>query len=205
MERKIVFSVATTQSRHVLETSATTLGELKADMRAANIPYEGLVFNEGISKTILNDDNSQLPTNVMFKGEPTNNLVFVLTHPETKHKSGADRMHLYDLIKTNNLSDKIKNHFNKNYTNIATDVLEDFINKELNIYKGCTETEKDNCNNNSYVTKETLREVIHRLFEDLDFDIDYVLRAISIEPISNESMAKSPYNNDELEDIISGI
>jgi len=60
-KREIIVANTKTQKRTKIESAATTLGELKADMRSAGIEYDGMTFTEGISKTQLVEDNSQLP------------------------------------------------------------------------------------------------------------------------------------------------
>ena len=65
MEREILIANTKTQKRSKVTTSATTLGELKADLRAAGIDYSGMTFTEGISKTQLLDNATQMPQTVM--------------------------------------------------------------------------------------------------------------------------------------------
>ena len=127
-KREIIVANTKTQKRTKIESAATTLGELKADMRSAGIEYDGMTFTEGISKTQLVEDNSQLPTNVMYKGERTNNLVILLTNTEKKIASGADRSELYNQIKSQGLQEEIRNRFGKNYTNVSTSDLENYLN-----------------------------------------------------------------------------
>ena len=106
MEREILIANTKTQKRSKVTTSATTLGELKADLRAAGIDYSGMTFTEGISKTQLLDDATQLPQNVMYKGQPTNNLVILLTNTKKNIASGAmSRKEVYQAIKDNNLQE----------------------------------------------------------------------------------------------------
>ena len=87
--REILVANTKTQKRYKVNTDATTLGELKAALDAQGIDYAGMTFTEGISKTQLTSDDSQLPTNVMYKGTPTNNLVMLLTNTTKNISSGA--------------------------------------------------------------------------------------------------------------------
>ena len=50
-----------------------------------------MTFFEGLTKTELINNDSILPTNVMYKGTPTNNLTIMLTNSNKKIKSGALR------------------------------------------------------------------------------------------------------------------
>lgn len=126
--RKIIITSTKSQTKNVLETAATTLGELKDDMDKANIDYEGMTFYEGVTHTELKDDAAQLPTNVQFKGRTTNELVFVLTQPNKKISSGAyTRSELYDKVKELNLADKCKEEYGKNYTQCSSQQLSDLI------------------------------------------------------------------------------
>ena len=121
MEREILIANTKTQKRSKITTSATTLGELKADLRAAGIDYSGMTFTEGISKTQLLDDATQLPQNVMYKGQPTNNLVILLTNTKKNISSGLpSRQELYAILKQRNLQEAIKKEFGRNFTQVPT-------------------------------------------------------------------------------------
>lgn len=133
MEREILIANTKTQKRSKVTTSATTLGELKADLRAAGIDYNGMTFTEGISKTQLLDDATQLPQNVMYKGQPTNNLVILLTNTKKNIASGTmSRKEVYQAIKDNNLQDAVKEEFGRNFTQVPTSDLLVFIAQDGN-------------------------------------------------------------------------
>lgn len=133
MEREILIANTKTQKRSKVTTSATTLGELKADLRAAGIDYHGMTFTEGISKTQLLDDATQLPQNVMYKGQPTNNLVILLTNTKKNIASGAmSRKEVYQAIKDNNLQDAVKEEFGRNFTQVPTSDLLVFLAQDGN-------------------------------------------------------------------------
>lgn len=129
MERKITFVNSRTQSQKVLENStATTLGELKAEMRQAGIEYEGMTFYEGHARIELKDDASVLPTNVTYKGTVVNDLVFMLTTPNKKVASGSmTRAEAYAAIKERGLQDVCKNTYGKNFTQCSTTALIELI------------------------------------------------------------------------------
>lgn len=133
MEREILIANTKTQKRSKVTTSATTLGELKADLRAAGIDYKGMTFTEGISKTQLLDDATQLPQNVMYKGQPTNNLVILLTNTKKNIASGTmSRKEVYQAIKDNNLQDAVKEEFGRNFTQVPTSDLLVFLAQDGN-------------------------------------------------------------------------
>jgi hypothetical protein len=121
MEREILIANTKTQKRSKITTSATTLGELKTDLRAAGIDFSGMTFTEGISKTQLLSDDTQLPQNVMYKGQPTNNLVILLTNTKKNIASGVlSRKEAYNLIKQNSLEKAVKIEFGRNFTQVPT-------------------------------------------------------------------------------------
>lgn len=121
MEREILIANTKTQKRSKITTSATTLGELKTDLRAAGIDFSGMTFTEGISKTQLLSDDTQLPQNVMYKGQPTNNLVILLTNTKKNIASGVlSRKEAYNLIKQNSLKNAVKIEFGRNFTQVPT-------------------------------------------------------------------------------------
>lgn len=133
MEREILIANTKTQKRSKVTTSATTLGELKADLRAAGIDYNGMTFTEGISKTQLLDDATQLPQNVMYKGQSTNNLVILLTNTKKNIASGAmSRKEVYQAIKDNNLQEAVKEEFGRNFTQVPTSDLLVFLAQDGN-------------------------------------------------------------------------
>lgn len=131
MEKRIITIVSTANSSKVeLETEATTLGELKAAMRQADIAYDGMTFYEGLTKSELVDDASILPHDVVRNGQTTNNLVFMLTNTNKKIRSGYDRVELYNIIKKKGLAEECKERLGKNFTVCKTSELEELV-------KGC--------------------------------------------------------------------
>lgn len=127
MKRKIIVVSSATQSQTAFESEATTLGELKQELNARNVDYNGMTFLEGHSKLEMNLDDAILPSNIPYKGTTTNDLVFLLTTPQKKIRSGVDRIHLYGVIKDNGLAEAIKEKFGRNYTNVSTDDLAEFL------------------------------------------------------------------------------
>ena len=127
--RKVTIINNKTQSQKVIQASAaTTLGELKREMREAGIEYEGMAFFEGHLRAELKDDASILPTNIPYKGQVVNDLTFLLTAPEKKIKSGAmSRAEAYNAIKSRGLQDECVKRFGKNFTMCKTQDLIDLL------------------------------------------------------------------------------
>lgn len=130
--RKVTIINNKTQSQKVIQAStATTLGELKREMREAGIEYEGMTFFEGHLRAELKDDASILPTNIPYKGQVVNDLTFLLTAPEKKIKSGAmSRAEAYNAIKARGLQDECVKRFGKNFTMCKTQDLIDLLKEE---------------------------------------------------------------------------
>ena len=132
MSRKVTVLVESTQSKVVFESNATTLGELKNELREKQVRYDSdCVFKEAASKTILTSDESVLPSNIPWKGQVTNDLVFMVTAPQKKIRSGAmDRKEAYTRVKELGLQGKIQEHEGKNFTQCPTAVLISYIENE---------------------------------------------------------------------------
>lgn len=159
METREITIVSTkTQKKSVIMSSAETLSELKSDMRNAGIDYTNMTFYEGLTKTEIVSDDSLLPKDVNYKGTVTNNLVFMLTNPNKKITSGADRKAVYAKIKELHLEDACKSAYGKNYTQCSTECLETLIkNKEVKVTEIAPivkeETSESECNQRSAFDK----------------------------------------------------
>lgn len=130
--RKVTIINNKTQKQSIIQaSSATNLGELKAEMRELGINFEGMTFFEGHMRAELKDDAAPLPTNIPYKGQIVNDLTFLLTAPEKKIKSGAmTRSEAYDAIKANNLQGACLVKFGKNFTMCKTQDLIDLIESQ---------------------------------------------------------------------------
>lgn len=119
--RKITIVSTKNQKKSVIMSTATTLAELKEDLREQNIDYDGMTFYEGTSKTELKTDESVLPHDVSYKGTTTNELVFMLTNTNKKIRSGAmSRKEVYDKITELGLQSECKKKFGRNFTQCTT-------------------------------------------------------------------------------------
>ena len=186
--REILVANTKTQKRYKVNTDATTLGELKAALDAQGIDYAGMTFTEGISKTQLTSDDSQLPTNVMYKGAPTNNLVMLLTNTTKNISSGAiSRRDLFALIRENGLGDDLKEEFG-NWTVKKTDELEDYIRENYGIL--------DEDNNKAPETKNDEREYGNDYDKDEEWE--------DVEPPHPAEVSDEESNN-RIDDILAGL
>ena len=141
MERKITIITEDGSSRTItFDSTAETLAELKNELNNKGISYTGKSFYEGISKTEIMTDESILPSNLPYKGSVTNDLVFMLTTPNKKINSGADRAELIKYIKDNNLQEEVKERYGKNYTNVKTDLLAELVEEYLSVGDAKEET-----------------------------------------------------------------
>ena len=217
--RKITIISTKNHSTKVINSAATTLGELKTDLDNAGIGYTDCTFFEGLTKTELKNNDAILPHDVPYKGTITNNLVFMITNASKKIKSGADRKSIIAEIKSKNLTEVVKNTYGKNYTNCKTEDLEKILSMNNTSTLKEAPAKKEISNNpamkttdlSSYVTKAELREVIESLLKEMkDVEVDYV-EDVDIDNIaiigkvssnnSEEEKSDSPYSSNELDDM----
>ena len=220
-KRKITVIPTKTHKTQVIESAATTLAELKADLTKAGIDYTDCTFFEGLTKIELKNDAAILPHDVPYKGTTTNNLVFMITNASKKIRSGAklDRKAIIEEIKAKNLTEVVKKTYGKNYTNCKTEDLEKILSmnnttapKEAPAKKEIPNKPAMNTTDlSNYVTKAELREVIESLLKEMeDADVDYIenvdinnIAIISKVSSSNseEEKSDSPYSSNELDDM----
>ena len=220
-KRKITVIPTKTHKTQVIESAATTLAELKADLTKAGIDYTDCTFFEGLTKIELKNDAAILPHDVPYKGTTTNNLVFMITNASKKIRSGAklDRKAIIEEIKAKNLTEVVKKTYGKNYTNCKTEDLEKILSmnntpilKEAPAKKEVpNESVMKTTDLSNYVTKAELREVIESLLkemeevevdyvEDVDIDNIAIIGKVSSSNSENEK-SDSPYSSNELDDM----
>lgn len=193
--RKITVVSTKTQSKHVINSTAETLADLKADLDVAGIDYQDMTFYEGISKIELLDDSSRLPKDVPYTNKTTgettvtNNLVFMLTNTNKKIKSGVSRKDLYDVIKANNLENDVMNEFGKNYTHVSNNLLENFIKLKYS----CPNEDK------SSNVRTALINLMSELVKAgvLDNNDLYII----FNNVDDTAHEESPYTDDEINDM----
>ena len=162
--RTIQIANTKTQRRYSIETEATTLGELQDEMTRMGIDFTGMTFTEGISKTQLLGRESLLPTNVMYKGQPTNNLVMLLTNTTKQISSGCEgrsRKEAYAIIKEMGVDamDEIKEEYGRNYTQVTTNDLWDYIDENYNAEDDVEDLEGDEVFEDSKKSETNLPDV----------------------------------------------
>lgn len=161
--RKITVVSTKNQTKNVIMSNATTLGELKADLIQHGIDYADMTFYEGTSKTELITADSVLPHDVPYKGQVTNELVFMLTNTNKKIRSGASmtRAEVYEAIKANNLQKACVSKYGKNFTMCKTEDLIALVNS--NTTKEVKEEHNDYVD---HVAREAIAELINELESD---------------------------------------
>ena len=200
--RKITVISNKGQYKKVMNSAATTLGELKADMTAVGIDYDGMSFLEGLTRTELIDDASQLPTNVNYRGTITNDLVFYLTATNKKIKSGysnpmpskMSRQEAYARLNERpELKDVVKDTFGRNFTQVSTDNLVHII-IEAQLPCGCDECPTTEVEEMSQVELLASFLLENGCITHCQYDM-----VLGIEDTQVEE--QSPYSNEELEDM----
>lgn len=226
--RRITIVQTKNQKKSVITSAATTLAELKRDLRANGIDYDGMTFFEGTSKTELKNDASVLPHDVPYKGQVTNELVFMLTNTNKKIRSGATTMtraEAYSAIKSMGLQDACVKKFGKNFTMCKTADLIELVNSSKDSLKPkaeevVTETQASVAPaNNDGGCVDIAARAINKLVDILedngtieDYEKDEVLDilggAVAVDAAPSEEYkpkSASPYSDDEIGDMFSGM
>lgn len=240
--RKITVVQTKNQKKSVIMSAATTLAELKSDLRANDIDYDGMTFFEGTSKVELKNDASVLPHDVPYKGIVTNELVFMLTNTNKKIRSGAatmSRAEAYNAIKSMGLQNACVKKFGKNFTMCKTIDLIALIQSNGNAEPASVapkaEAKKEEkvetpvntpkasapvapASNGGECVDTVARAAISKLVEILedngtieDYEKEEVLGilggkvAVSAEPSEYKPKSASPYSDDEIDDMFTGM
>ena len=205
--RKITIVSTKNQSKKVIMSSATTLAELKSDLIANGIDYEGMTFFEGTSKVELKNDASVLPHDVPWKGTVTNELVFMLTNTNNKIRSGAmSRMEAYNAIKNMGLQDACLKKFGKNFTMCKTADLITLVegSKDSKEEASTAPAQHNGC------VDVAARAAINRMVEILeengqfeDYKKEEVLNilgeAVNASPVEDKPQSEAPYSDNEID------
>ena len=197
MEARNITIVSTqNQNKYVVNTDATTLGELKNALRQQGIPFDGMTFYEGLSHTELLTDESVLPHDVPYKGDTTNELVFMLTVPNKKIRSGAvpeARQALYDTIKELGIEGVCITVYGRNFTQCKNSELMAIIEEAEAAREG---TEPDNN------VAKALDLLVSILEDDLTISnsqAEQVRAVLAGDVVDDEP--KSKYSDEELNDM----
>ena len=214
--RKITVVQTKNQKKSVIMSAATTLAELKSDLRDNGIDYDGMTFFEGTSKVELKNDTSVLPHDVPYKGTVTNELVFMLTNTNKKIRSGAttmSRAEAYSAIKSMGLQDACVKKFGKNFTMCKTIDLIALVQNNGTSKPATPKAEakvEAPASSDGECVDTVARAAISKLVEILedngtieDYEKEKLIGilggkvAVSAEP----SGEPSPYSNDEIDDM----
>lgn len=99
-------------------------------------------FFEGTTHTDLTSDTQVLPQLPESKKE--RGYVFFVSPAQNKIKNGAyTRKECYAIIKSNNLGDKIKAKYGRNFTQVATDALNETIEENVDDVEAPTAPEEN--------------------------------------------------------------
>ena len=216
--RKITIVATREQKKYVIDSAATTLGELKADLDNVGINYDDMTFMEGLTRTEILRDDSLLPHDVKRvnreTGETyvTNELVFMLTNTAKKISSGvvcADRKSCYSYIKEHGIQDAIQRTFGKNFTQVKTEDLILFI-KNLVAPAQVTAPEHTVCVD--LKARKAIKMLCKALLEYDEYAFDEVFSEINGKfdeqhclCTSKEDKCNSPYSDDEINNMFAGL
>jgi hypothetical protein len=166
MAKKVVFLDSRRSQAIEFTTEATTLGDLKRDLRTQGVSdFDGMTFFEGISRIELKADDSVLPGERVYKGEVTSDLKILMTKSQKKIESGSKRKDLYAKIAELELAGTIRDNEGKNFTLCSNDVLEGYVNKALSMESIVDKATKP-AKATKKVTKEVTEEVVKEVVED---------------------------------------
>lgn len=231
--RKIIIVETRRQKKTTIMSAATTLGELKADLRDNNIDYTDMTFYEGLTKSELKFNESLLPHDVPYKGTVTNELVFMLTNTNKKIKSGANklsRLDIYRQIRELNLVEVCKQTYGKNFTMCKTTDLLKLIDDTTKGHSNTSETkskkaedevktepkveskECSKCECNDSNIRKALVKLIDLLEENSclsTFDCMIVKEILNEDTEDTcqkeEDINSSPYSNSEIDAMFAGM
>ena len=233
--RKITVIQTKNQKKSVIMSAATTLAELKSDLRANGIDYDGMTFFEGTSKVELKNDASVLPHDVPYKGTITNELVFMLTNTNKKIRSGAatmSRAEAYSAIKSMGLQNACVKKFGKNFTMCKTIDLIALIQsngaaepapkaeaKKEEKVETPVNTPKAPASNGGECVDSVARAAISKLVEILEDNgtikyyeeeemLDILEGEVAVGAAPSEGYkpkSASPYSDDEIDDMFTGM
>lgn len=207
--RKItIVSTVNSQTKKVITSAATTLGELKVDLAEAGVNFTDMDFFEGVSKTKLISDASILPANIPFKGTVTNELVFMLTTTRKKIESGSPRESVYEQVRKHSLQEAIVAYFGKNFTQVTTAELEDFL-ADYTAEEG-TEVEMEEVVDVEAAVKlgnlvAAFEELVEALYAD-EFIYESTRDEIRLTLAGNKAVVEpSPYDDDVIDEMFSDL
>ena len=218
------FTIVDTESQKTkeIQSNATTVAELKRDLRQNGFNVDGKTIQEALTRTEFKDDSSMLPHDVPYKGGITNDLVFRLTKTNKQIMSGMDRQEAYAEVKRLGLGDAIKAKFGKNFTQCSTADLVAFLqsNKGSNKHaekdapanenKPTTpKTEKKEENHGEDCCKTLIKKLCDKLvWNDAlsEEDVEDIFEGEVPREAATPTSGNAPkYSKDELSTLLSGF
>lgn len=183
--------------------TANTVGELKTLLRQNGYDPTGMELHEGLTNSVLGNDNTPLPRDIAYRGGVTSNLVIRLTTPRNKVKSGVmTRKEAYEKVKEYELQSHIYDIYGKNYTQVRTEDLEREI-MSLESEKEQEETKCDQPNEKEVnITLEGIAKAFNNLLDVLD---DEGIDVSSIDKLPTTTEKIGDYTMDEIEDMFSNM
>lgn len=218
------FTIVDTESQKTkeIQSNATTVAELKRDLRQNGFNVDGKTIQEALTRTEFKDDSSMLPHDVPYKGGITNDLVFRLTKTNKQIMSGMDRQEAYAEVKRLGLGDAVKATFGKNFTQCSTAALIAFLqsNKCANKPAEKAASAKENKPTTSKIEKKEenhdescCKTLIKKLCDKLvwngvlyEEDVEDIFESeVSVEAAIPASGNTPKYSKDELSTLLGGL
>ena len=219
-----IFTIVDTESQKTkeIQSNATTVAELKRDLRQNGFNVDGKTIQEALTRTEFKDDSSMLPHDVPYKGGITNDLVFRLTKTNKQIMSGIDRQEVYAEVKRLGLGDAIKAKFGKNFTQCSTANLIAFLqsNKGSNKHSekdapanenkpATPKTEKKEENHDEGCCKALIKKLCDKLVENdilFEEDVEDIFEGEFLVEAATPASGNAPkYSKDELSTLLSGF
>lgn len=187
MKATIVNTVENTTNVTEIPEAVTDLAGLKHFLN-----IEDGQFYEGTSRTDLTLDSQTLP--VLPESKKERGYVFFVSPAQNKIKNGAySRKECYNIIKANNLGDVVKNKYGRNFTQVATDALNEVISDNSTVTVETAPVEDTDAG--KITTEKDLWLVIANIFTVADSEKDEALRILK-EGI--ERVFPTPYSVQDL-------
>lgn len=206
------FTIVDTESQKTkeIQSNATTVAELKRDLRQNGFNVDGKTIQEALTRTEFKDDSSMLPHDVPYKGGITNDLVFRLTKTNKQIMSGIDRQEVYAEVKRLGLGDAIKAKFGKNFTQCSTADLVAFVQSNKGANKPANpKTEKEEENHGEGCCKALIKKLCDKLVYNgvlFEEDVEDIFEGEApIEAATPASGNAPKYSKDELSTLLSGF
>lgn len=209
--KKVTVWESAKQLKTVFESNATTLKELKSDMRKYGINYENCDMLEGVSHTALLTDETALPHDTLYKGKTTNDLMIFITARDKKISSGASsRKEIMQAIKEAGLKEVVQKGEGKNYTQVKTEVLEGYLKKNgvssASIVPVKAEvSEKEVPVGPGRYTGVSADNAIADLDKRVSVLEGVMSEGLGINPISKKPVPEEGFHKDEMDEMLDGF